>query len=366
MLLACQIYSDIRPMLAKQTDVFKKHAVTMSKTVNILKSLNKEGIYFSDEEIHDIQSQPFVANVARFTSSTFHIMASIEAGGIEMATELFFESLPSQYIDIDTKKWHWDTTARFIPIVIPEDYLNLYNFGFAESQSLPVLSQNTVGSISFDVTITGNGKRQVFKGRIAGFSGKINTILVPDEFLRWANEEYGANRNPRASRLLVEFSNASDKRIPAFIKDNGYDVKQGELESSKMMFFFRTATVFLLAIALIIIALSVAFLIISLNLIMYKNKTLFVNLHNIGYSPRQMALFYRLVVTLITAGDMVAATVMALLIRRVYVAMLSTVFEIRGETWPVVIAAAAVTAGLVVFYNIIVVRLIGRQLEPDK
>lgn len=363
-MLSFQIYTDVKPLLTQQTDVFNSHAVTLSKTVNIFKSINKSGIYFSDEEIVNIQGQPFVKNVARFTSSTFHIMASIELSDIEMSTELFFESIPSQYIDVDTRKWTWNMSSKYIPIIIPRDYLNLYNFGFAESQSLPVLSQGAIEKITFDVIINGNGHRQTFKGRIVGFSNKINTILAPEEFLAWANGVFGEHKQPQASRLLVEFTNASDKRIPEFIRSNGYDVKQSELESSKMMFFLRMATVFVLIVALIIIILSVAFIIMSLNVIIQKNKDLMINLYNIGYSPKQMARFYQYTVSIITVADMAVAVIISILIRSAYVGKLSTIFEIEGGIAPIAISAATMTIILVIVYNIIILRSIRVTVEP--
>ena len=61
-MLSVQLYSDIKPVLTQQTDVFKNHAVTLNKTVSVLKSLNKAGIYFDDDEIASFQKQPFVKN----------------------------------------------------------------------------------------------------------------------------------------------------------------------------------------------------------------------------------------------------------------------------------------------------------------
>ena len=363
-LLSVQVYSDIKPMLTQQTSVLNNHAVTISKKINVFKTLNKDGIYFSDDEIKTIQEQPFVKNVARFNSSLFHTSASIKLGDIDMSTELFFESIPDQYIDVDTRDWRWNPSSSLIPIIIPEDYLKLYNFGFAESQSLPVLSKGAIEKISFNVYIDGISKYDRFKGRIVGFSNKINTILVPEEFLNWANQRYGEAKTSKASHLLVEFSNASDERIPAFIENNGYDIKRDELESSKMFFLFRLAMAFLITIALIIILLSVAFIIMSLNLIIQKNKDLFVNLYNIGYSPKQIARFYQRTVSIITALDMAIAAVVAIFIRNAYIIKLKTMFEIAGNISPIIIASLAMTALLIVIYNIIILRSIKTTVEP--
>ena len=63
-LLTVQLFADIRPMLNEQTDVFKAHTVTVSKNVTLFKTANKEGIYFDEKELQQLQQQDFVKNVA--------------------------------------------------------------------------------------------------------------------------------------------------------------------------------------------------------------------------------------------------------------------------------------------------------------
>ena len=382
-MLSVQLYADIRPVLTQQTDVFRNHAVTLNKTVSTLNTLNKQGIYFSDAELANIQAQPFVKNVARFRSSSFQAYASISLGSQALRTELFFESIPDEYIDVRSDQWRWDTTLsdyQDIPIIIPEDYLNLYNFGFAESQALPVISQGAIEQVVFSLRLTGNGRQQTFQGHIVGFSGKINTILVPEAFLLWANQEFGTAHSPtpplthshintlthsdNPSRLLVEFSDASDERIPAFVEEHGYNIKQDELENSKMVFFFRLAIVFVIAVALIIILLSVAFIIMSLNLIVQKNRDLFMNLYNIGYSPRQIARYYQRTVGLITVADIAVAVALAIVLRNIYIGKLSTLFTIDGSALPLVLTALVLAVLLVVAYSLIILRTIRTTVEP--
>jgi hypothetical protein len=363
-MLSVQLYADIRPVLTQQSDIFRNHAVTLNKTVSTLNSLDKRGIYFSDDELADIASQPFVKNVAPFRSSSFSAYAAISLGAQSLRTDLFFESIPDEYIDVRSDQWTWDSVP-VIPIIIPEDYLNLYNFGFAESQALPVISQGAIESVVFSLRLSGRGRTQTFEGHIVGFSGKINTILVPDSFLRWANETFGDKPSGSPSRLLVEFSDASDARIPAYIESHGYTVKQDELENSKMVFFFRLAILFVIVVALIIIVLSVAFIIMSLNVIVQRNRDLFCNLYNIGYAPRQIARYYQRIVALITVADIAMATALALFLRKIYIAKLATLFTIDGSALPLLLTALLLAALLVVLYALLILRTIRKTVEPS-
>lgn len=362
-ILTFQLYADIRPMLTQQTDVFKAHTVTVSKNVTLFKSANKESVYFDADDLEALQEQPFVKKVSPFISSSFNVSATINLGnGHRMGTDLFFESVPDEYLDVDSEAWQWDSTSDFLPIVIPEDYLSLYNFGFAESQSLPVISERTLSQVAFNIHIEGNGARRTYTSRIVGFSGKINSILVPQSFLAWANRTYGAVTHQRSSRLLVEFTDASDERIPAFFQDSGLNINKTELESSKMVFLFRFALLFVFTIAAIVILLSMAFIVMSLNVIVQKNRDLFLNLYNIGYTPRQISRYYQRVVSLITVVDLFAALAAALWVRQYYVQKLTHVFDLDGTVTPIVVATVILTAILLAAYNILIYRIIRKTV----
>ena len=142
-LTVSQLFFDIKPLLSNQTDVFKSKAIIISKNISVFKSVNKQKIYFSNEEIDELRNQSFVKNIAKFNSAAFKINAySNKSENMPVLyTDLFFESIPDKYLDIKASEWKWDPSLNFIPIIIPENYLNLYNFGFAESQGLPVLSK---------------------------------------------------------------------------------------------------------------------------------------------------------------------------------------------------------------------------------
>ena len=367
-LIIFQLYADVKPLLTRQTNVFKAHTVTISKNVTIKKTLNKDGVYFTDEQIKEIESQPFIKKVSRFRSSSFSVNAYISLGatGQQLGTELFFESIPDEYLDIDNDSWKWDSTSDFIPIVIHEDYLNLYNFGFAESQALPVVSQNSLEQVRFNIHLLGNGHSQHYSSRIVGFSDKINSILVPDNFLSWANSHFGTDNHDRCSRLLVEFSDASDSRITQFFEDNNLNISKNDLEQSKMAFFIRFGLLFLFVIAIIIIALSMAFIIMSLNLIVQKNRDLFINLYNIGYSTFEIARFYQLVISIITFVDLLLAAFIALQIHDIYISILSTMFETTSSVMPIIITTITLIILLITAYNIIILRTIRKTVSVSE
>ena len=96
---------------------------------------------------------------------------------------------------------------------MPRSYLALYNFGFAQSRGLPKVSDGLVGMIDMSIFIHGNGKSGQYRGKIVGFSNRLNTILVPQSFMDWSNDFYEHGRTEPPSRLIVEVFNPADDGI---------------------------------------------------------------------------------------------------------------------------------------------------------
>jgi len=364
-LLVVAAYVDLRPLLSQQTDVFKAHTVTVSKNITMFKTANKEGIYFDDKELRRLKEQEFVSDVATFNSASFNASAAITFGGQRMSTELFFESVPDRYLDVQSDDWRWDSTSGFVPVIIPEEYLNLYNFGFAESQSLPVVSSAMLSQVTFNIYAEGNGRRGVYESRIVGLSGKINSILVPEDFLKWANRQFGSGEEERASRLLVEFSNASDERIPQYFEANALNINKTELESSKLTFVFRVALLFLFFIAVVITLLSMMLIVMGMNLIVQRNRQLFSNLSSIGYGVREMSGYYRVVIGGVTVVAVATALLVGVMGRRYYVGRLSSLFEVSTCGWTMYVLAVVVLVMLLAVCMVTVRRSIAKAVAEE-
>ena len=156
----------------------KKDYIIVTKKISALGSFAGKSNTFSEEEIKELKAQPFTKGVGAFTPSLFKVSAGLgmQEAGIRLSTEMFFESVPDGYVDVSLDKWHFDEDSRIIPIIIPRNYLNLYNFGFAQSRSLPKLSEGLMSLVQMDIMMRGNGRVEQYKGNIVGFSNRLNTI----------------------------------------------------------------------------------------------------------------------------------------------------------------------------------------------
>ena len=240
-LLSVQFYKDVIPVFTEGDSFMKKDFIIATKKISTLGSFAGKSNTFSPDDIADLKKQSFTKTIGAFTPSQFKVSAGLgmQEAGIHLSTDMFFESVPDEFVDIKLDKWHFDEETHTIPIIIPRNYLNLYNFGFAQSRSLPKLSEGLMGLIQMDIMMRGNGRVEQYKGNIVGFSNRLNTILVPQSFMNWANKNFAPDAEAQPARLIIEVSNPADSSIASYFQKKGYETEDGKLDAGKTTYFLR-------------------------------------------------------------------------------------------------------------------------------
>lgn len=239
-LVAIQVHSNFNQLLysTKNQNETADFLVINKKITNAMMGQNDKSA-FSQAEIDHIKAQPFVQSFGLITSSRFRVVVQAP-GDLHFATDMFFESVPDGFLDVKGEDWKWNNGERTIPIILPSDFLNLYNFGFSLSQGLPQISQETVKALPLQVVISGNTGSEQFIGHVAGFSDRISSFLVPASFMNWANEKYGITREAPTSRVIIKTPDPSNPTLVKFLNDNGYTTNQDKLKFSKTRLIVQT------------------------------------------------------------------------------------------------------------------------------
>ncbi len=290
---AFQFYIDYKSIVNKNKDLINPEFIIINKRVSVLQTLSNTITNFSDEEIKNLEAQNFVKEVTPFVANNFKVSAYTNKGGNipYFYTELFFEAIPDKYLDIANDQWEWDTEKQLIPVIIPKDYLNLYNFGFAQSQGLPQISANLISFMKFNVRIRGENKTEEFKAKILGFSNRINSILVPYDFIIWANEKYGSTPK-QPSRLLVSAPDPSDPELYRFFEKNEYETNKEKLRNSKLNVLLKAMLGVVSFISAIIILLAFMVFVLGFELIISRADQKIKTLIHLGYLPKTISMFY--------------------------------------------------------------------------
>lgn len=344
-LVSVQFYKDVLPVFTQGDSFMKKDYLIVSKRVSTLGSVVGRSSAFSSAEQAELEEQPFTKSVGAFTPARFRVSAGMGMQGMQLSTALFFESVPDAYVDTDLEGWSFSPGQEEIPIVLPRNYLNLYNFGFAQSRSLPQLSEGVLGMMKLDIRISGRGQVKQMKGRIAGFSDRLNTILVPEAFMNWANATYGDQKEAGPSRLIVEVKNPADDRIAKYLKEKGYETEGDKLDAGKTTWFLKMIVGIVMAVGLVISVLSFYILMLSIYLLLQKNTKKLETLLLVGYSPARVARPYQVLTVVLNAVVLALGLLVVSLVRSGYLDVLGRMFpQMKGGNM-----AVAVTAGIVLF-----------------
>lgn len=340
-LLSVQFYKDVLPVFTQGDSFMKKDYVIVSKKVSTLGSLVSKGAAFSKTDIAEMQEQPFAKKTGAFTPAQFEVSAGMGMAGMQLSTAMFFESVPDEFVDVRLEGWTYREGQDEIPIIIPRNYLNLYNFGFAQSRNLPQLSEGVMGMMTLDIRLSGQGRTEQMKGRIVGFSNRLNTILVPQAFMDWANVTFGKGEENAPSRLIVEVDNPADDRIAKYFKDKGYDTEGDKLDAGKTTWFLKMIVGIVLSVGLIISVLSFYLLMLSIYLLLQKNTKKMENLLLIGFSPAAVARPYQVLTVALNAAVAVIGILVLYMVRGGYMDMLRRMVPDlqKGSLWPALLTA---------------------------
>lgn len=338
-LAGVQIYSDIRPMLTGSQPLIGNDYMIISRPIERVGGKTPK---ITTEEIEALRNEEFVSRLGVFASSKYRVDAGIEFKGNKLSTMMFFEAVPDEFIDVDTQDWHYEVGDNTIPIIIPRNYLNLYNFGFSQTQSLPNITEEMIKRVELDVRITGCGRRDHYNAYIVGFSDRLNTILVPMTFMEWANSYYSNDDTSDATRLIIELQNPSDPKVVEYMSEHGYIAEDKPSESSKAMFLLKVCIAIIIGIGVIFCLLSIIILTLSIYLLLQKNIHKLENLVLIGYKPIYVAMPYILMTVILNVTIFVMSVIAVAFAQHLYMGYIEETFGVVLSASP----AASIVAGV--------------------
>lgn len=318
LLTAMQFYRDVRSAWSGDDPMISSDYLILSKTVKgglagmlDMASGGNGKTEFSDEEIAELEKQPWCKKVGRFTAAECNVSASVDMGGRGLSTYLFLESIPDDFFDVRPRGWGFQPGKdKSVPIIISKDYLALYNFGFAPSRGMPQISEGMVSIVPLRLSLSGNGRSLDVKGKIVGFSSRLNTIAVPQEFMEWVNSEFSDGIPSSPSRIIVETAAAGDPEIERYLEAHGYESAGDKVSSGRAAFFLRVLTGVVGVVGALISLLSFFILLLSIWLLLQKNREKLSQLLMLGYSPAGVARYYDMIVCCVNVAVFIGAVAM--------------------------------------------------------
>lgn len=371
---ALQFYKDAKSLWHEPDSFVRSDYLVINKRVTSGNTLDMGSNDFTPEDIREIESQPWVRSVGEFKRADFRVNAHVGFDDIRrtgahdtrtrsdgtLSTAMFFEAVPDSFLDFPLSEWRWTPESGEVPVVISKDYLALYNFGFATGAGLPQLSGSTVSGIPLTLELTSEdgSKRVALNGRVAAYSKRFNTILVPETFIDYMNAQLstrhddtsdaGDSNTHNPSRLIIDVSSPGDTAIAPWLEQHHFEVA-GDKSASSAAYLLKIIVTIVVTIGSVISLLSLFILMLSISLLMEKNRSKLHSLLMLGYNPADVAAPYWNIITIACCGATLLSAAAIAVLRAFYLAPLRGLGAEGGSFWTTVwtlLIMAALIIGL--------------------
>lgn len=295
LLLAIQIYFDTDRILNKKDGVLSPDYMIINKPVSFSNTIGNKKVGFTEAEIADIRKQEFLRDLTTFTGNEYKVTVYTDENSIIPGVygNLFFEAVPDDFLDFDTKNFTWKEGDSIVPVAIQRDYISLYNFGFAPSQGYPQVPAKSISNLSLKLRIRGKGTEKWMRCRIVGFSDRINSVLVPQTFMEWANENYGNDSTEQKnSRLLLALKDPSDPKLFSYMQDRGYRANQEQSKKSKISFILTIILAVVGIVSVLIILLAFAVFLLTFQQVITESSDNIQTLLHLGFRHQDLSGIY--------------------------------------------------------------------------
>lgn len=326
-LLGYQFYKDVSPVFTAEDSFMKSNYIIVEKKVGAGNTLSGRSNAFTAQDVDNINAANFANKLGAFTSTQYTVTARMGISGTNILnSEIFLESIPDDFVDAPKGTWSYKPGEKVVPVILPRSYIAMYNFGYAQSRSLPKISDGIVGMIDFDLFVQGTNGNGSFKGKVIGFSSRVSSILVPQAFMDWSNHTFAPGKNQDPTRLILDLDNSKTEQMTSYLDRHGFEVEDDKLDAEKTTYFLRFMVTIVMMVGLVISVLSFYILMLSIYLLVQKNSSKLENLLLIGYSPQQVARPYQLLTIFLNLGVLVVALAVIFFVRVYYLGVISTLF----------------------------------------
>ena len=286
LLSSVQMYSNINHLIRdKNTRKNGADFISITKTITN-ENMGKDN-RFNEADIQDLKAQPFIEDAAPLKANAFKVTAG--AGSlIPFSTDIFVEALNDKFIDSVPANFIWKEGDEMVPIIFSTDFLEMYNV-FAPSWDLPQMSEKTASSVSIFLRCHGHNGEKQYRARIVGFSDRVNSILVPENFLGLQNKQLEGIENVTASRVFLKTTDANNPQLLSYLTQKDYHVNKDKTKFGRVKSVLQSIVSGLAGFGVLVILLAMVLFSFYLQLMVAKSKDNLQLLLTLGYSPKWLS-----------------------------------------------------------------------------
>lgn len=282
MALTFNLYLNFKGVLS-DNDAFSNNYLVINKSVGYLNTFGITSTSFKQEEVEAIKDGKVVKNAVPFVANQFDV-AIRKGAPFNFYSELFVEAVPRDFVDNVPNDFRWKEGDDEVPVILSNELYNLLSFGYSPTKSgFPQVPKSALMSTDFDLELRGAHGEKKMKTRIVGFSDRVNSVLVPLDFIQWANREVGRGAQTEFSRVLLEVEDASDPKLEEYLESKGYVANKDKLLAGSGKTKIKLFLSVLGLIGGLIVILTLNTLVMNIQLLISKAKAELKLLFSLGY-----------------------------------------------------------------------------------
>lgn len=287
LLAAIQMYININQLLKNKNP--KKDGydyISITKTITDANMTADHG--FSEKDMEELKQHPAIDDATPLLANKFLVKAT---GGttLPFSADLFLEAIDEKFIDTVPPGFNWKPGQTLIPVIISSDYLELYNTVFAPSRDLPQFSPSSIAAIIVQLECYGINGTQLFSGNIVAVSDRINSVLVPKNFLEWANQNFSNITTSKPARVYIKTRDANNPELLNYLQQKNYSINKDKTKFGRVKQVLQAIVSGLAGFGLLVVLLAMVLFSFYLQLMIARSKENLQLLLTLGYSPQWLS-----------------------------------------------------------------------------
>ncbi len=270
----------------KGSDILGPNTIIVQKKVTNSSSLNMTKTDFSENEIKKIKAEPFIQDVQPVISNNFDVSFETADPMVpRFRSDVFIQTVDQKFLDVKSTKWHWKEGDKFVPIIMPRDFLVMLNT-FMSSSGIPQISDDLAMDIKFKFTLKGETDKEWVDARIIGFTNEVSSILVPESFMEYGNAKYTSGKEKKITQIMISGKESEFGLVEDLLKKRGLESKNAQMVVGRLKSVVGTLFLVVLSISIIAVFVSGLVLIQYMQLLMSRNAYEVRTLLRIGFYPQ--------------------------------------------------------------------------------
>lgn len=257
----------------KGSDILGPNTIIVQKKVTNSSSLNMTKTDFSENEIKKIKAEPFIQDVQPVISNNFDVSFETADPMVpRFRSDVFIQTVDQKFLDVKSTKWHWKEGDKFVPIIMPRDFLVMLNT-FMSSSGIPQISDDLAMDIKFKFTLKGETDKEWVDARIIGFTNEVSSILVPESFMEYGNSKYTSGKEKKITQIMISGKESEFGLVEDLLKKRGLESKNAQMVVGRLKSVVGTLFLVVLGISIIAVFVSGLVLIQYMQLLMSRNES---------------------------------------------------------------------------------------------